>query len=235
MCEKTKMHVLITGGNRGLGFALVNVFLKEGHDVMTIVRSDSAKKMVEKNSPQCVPLLADITNYSELIELEYLKNNKIDVLINNAGKGSSGTSVTDTAPDEIEKQFMVHCLGVFNVAKASYSALAKSKNPIIVNISSRLGSMPKNALGEFEGKGFSYGYRIGKCAQNMLTQCLSQDLGPKGFKVCALHPGRLLTSSGASDAHMMPHESAQKIYNLLIENKIANGGYYCVETGTLPW
>ena len=81
MCEKIKMHVLVTGGNRGLGFALVNVFLKEGHDVMTIVRSDSAKKMVEKNSPQCVPLLADITNYSELIELEYQKIIKLMFLL----------------------------------------------------------------------------------------------------------------------------------------------------------
>lgn len=69
----------------------------------------------------------------------------------------------------------------------------------------------------------------------MLTQCLSQELGPKGFKVCALHPGRLLTSSGASDAHMTPYESAQKIYSLLIEDKIENGGYYCIEDGSMQW
>jgi len=229
------MNVLITGGNRGLGFELVNVFLQSGNEVVTIVRSESAKQVVHKHFPECIVLIADITNYSELIELEYLKNNKIDILINNAGKGSSGSSVTDTSPYEIEMQTRIHCVGAFNVAKVSYPALTKSNQPMIINISSRLGSMSRNALGEFVGKGFSYGYRIGKAAQNMLTQCLSQELGPNGFKVCALHPGRLLTSSGASDAHMTPYESAQKIYDLLIENKIENGGYYCIESGTMQW
>lgn len=229
------MHIMITGGNRGLGFELVRVFLEKGNDVATIVRSGSAKKIIEKKFPQCIPLLADITNYTELASLKYLKNNRIDVVINNAGKGSSGTSVSDTESSEIEKQFKVHCLGAFNVVKSSYTALSKSNQPTIVNISSRLGSMSKNSLGEFTGKGFSYGYRIGKCAQNMLTQCLSQELGPKGFKVCALHPGRLLTSSGAPDAHMTPYDSAQKIYGLIVEGKIENGGYYCIETGTMQW
>lgn len=229
------MIVLITGGNRGLGLELVNVFLGSGNEVVTIVRSEVAKQAVEKKFPQCIALVADITDYSELTGLEYLKNIKIDVLINNAGQGSSGSSISDTAPDEIEEQFMVHCIGAFNVAKVSYPALIKSKAPIIINISSRLGSMSKNALGEFANKGYSYGYRIGKSAQNMLTQCLSQELGPKGFIVCALHPGRLLTSSGAPDACMTPYESAQKIYNLLVEDKLENGNYYCIETGTMQW
>ena len=229
------MKVLITGGNRGLGLELVKVFLEAGNEVVTIVRSELAKQRIEKELPRCVVLLADITNYTELKKLEYLKNHTIDILVNNAGTASSGVSVTDTAPEEIEKQFMVHCLGAFNVIKASYSALVRSKQPTIINISSRLGSMSKNALGEFTGKGFSYGYRIGKAAQNMLTQCLSQELETQGFKVCALHPGRLLTASGASDAHMTPYESAQRIYNLLVEEKIENGGYYCIETGILQW
>jgi NAD(P)-dependent dehydrogenase (short-subunit alcohol dehydrogenase family) len=229
------MNVLITGGNRGLGFELVKVFIESGNDVATIVRSESAKDVVSKYFPQCVVLISDITKYSELIHIEYFKYNKIDVLINNAGKASYGSSVTDTDSDEIENQIRIHCVGAFNVTKISYPALSKSEKPTIINISSRLGSISRNSNGEFTGKNFSYSYRIGKAAQNMLTQCLSQELGPKGFKVCALHPGRLLTSSGASDAHMTPYDSAKKIYNLIIEDKIDNGGYYCVETGAMQW
>jgi NAD(P)-dependent dehydrogenase (short-subunit alcohol dehydrogenase family) len=229
------MNILITGGNRGLGFELVKVFLSNGNDVLSIVRSEQARHAIEKDFPQCSVVVTDITNYSKLKELDYFKKNKIDIVINNAGGGGQGTSVTDTDADEIEKQFMVHCLAAFNVIKAAYSLLVKSDNPVIVNISSRVGSISKNVLGEFANKGFSYSDRIAKGAQNMLTQCLSQELGPKGFKVCALHPGRLLTLSGASDAHMAPYESAQITYRMLIEDEIENGGYYCVETGTIPW
>lgn len=235
MCGKTKMNVLVTGGNRGLGFEFIKVFTETGNKVVTIVRSQSAKKTIEKYFPQCTVLIADITNYTELSKIDYLKNNRVDVLINNAGKASSGASITDSEPDEIDRQFKIHCLGAFNVTKATYLSLSKAEHPLIINISSRLGSMSRNAQGEFHGKGFSYGYRIGKCAQNMLTQCLSQELGPKGFRVCALHPGRLLTSSGATDAHMTPYESAKKVYALVTKNQIENGGYYCVETGTMQW
>jgi len=229
------MNVLITGGNRGLGFELVKTFLSYGNSVLSIVRSEPARSVIRKRLPECSVVVADITDYRELEKIDYLHSNPIDVLINNAGAGGAGTSVTDTDSDEIEKQFRVHCLGAFNVAKAAYPSLAKSVSPTIINISSRVGSISKNASGEFTGRGFSYGYRIGKAAQNMLTQCLAQELGPQGFKVCALHPGRLLTSIGAQDAHMEPSESARRIYNLFIKHKIENGGYYCVETGTIPW
>ena len=229
------MNVLITGGNRGLGFEFIKVFSETGNNVATIIRSESANKIIEDNFPKCTTLLSDITNYKQLSKLDFFNKNSIDVLINNAGKASCGVSVKDTESNEIEKQFKVHCLGAFNVTKVAYSSLARSKNPMIINISSRLGSMSRNAEGEFTGKGFSYGYRIGKGAQNMLTLCLSQELGAKGFIVCAMHPGRLLTSSGATDAHMTPYESAKKIYDLVEKKQIKNGGYYCVETGSMNW
>lgn len=229
------MNVLITGGNGGLGFQFIKVFSETGNKVAAIVRSESAKKIIKKQFPQCTVLLSDITSYAQLKKIKFFENHRLDILINNAGKASSGVSITDSESDEIEKQFMVHCLGAFNVTKVAYPSLAKSERPLIINISSRLGSMSRNEQGEFIGKGFSYGYRIGKGAQNMLTQCLSQELGPKGFRVCALHPGRLLTSSGATDAHMTPYESAQKIHDLIVKNQIENGGYYCIETGTMQW
>ncbi|MGD9216146.1 MAG: SDR family oxidoreductase [Desulfobacteraceae bacterium] len=127
------MNVLVTGGSRGLGFEFVNVFVETGNAVATIVRSESAKRTVEKHYPKCTVLVADITNFSELDELDYLKNNSIDVLINNAGKASFGTSITDSEPDEIERQFKIHCLGAFNVTKAAYSALAKAEDPFTNN------------------------------------------------------------------------------------------------------
>jgi len=229
------MNVLITGGNRGLGFELIKIFAATNNKVTTIIRKKSAEQQIKAKIPSCDVMVADITKIQEVSKLNLSNNNKIDLLINNAGSAGAGMSIKDTDSNEIEKQFQIHCLGAYNVIRTTYSSLSLSKNPMIINISSRLGSITRNAQGEFSGKGFSYGYRIAKGAQNMLTQCLSQELGPEGFTVCALNPGRLLTTSGASDAHMSASESAEKIYKLVVDTKLKNGGYYCIESGSMAW
>lgn len=123
------MNVLITGGNRGLGFELVKVFIESGNNVVTIVRSESARQSVCEYFPKCIVFVSDITKYSDLIKIDYFDKNKIDILINNAGKGSFGSSITDTDSEEIENQIMVHCVGAFNVAKFPILLL---QNPAIL-------------------------------------------------------------------------------------------------------
>lgn len=101
---------------------------------------------IEKTFPQCSVVVTDITNYSTLKDLDCFQSNKIDILINNAGGGGHGTSILDTDSDEVENQFTIHCLAAFNVIKAAYPSLAKTDSPIILNISSRVGSMSKNSF-----------------------------------------------------------------------------------------
>lgn len=86
-----------------------------------------------------------------------------------------------------------------------------------------------------KGSGCSYSYRISKAAQNMLTLCLADDLEDIGIKVVAIHPGRLLTTMGSSDAHMSPTESASRIVYLVESKQLKNRDYVSVETGLLPW
>ena len=133
------------------------------------------------------------------------------------------------------KQFNVHCLGAMNVTQAVLPLLEQSDSPLIINISSRLASMSRNARGEFAGRGFSYAYRIAKGAQNMLTLCLADELGPRGFRVCALHPGRLKTQSGSDDACLTADQPAAAIYRMVEDNTLENGSYYCVEEGSMEW
>jgi NAD(P)-dependent dehydrogenase (short-subunit alcohol dehydrogenase family) len=44
----------------------------------------------------------------------------------------------------------------------------------------------------------------------MLTLCLAQELGARGVRVCAVHPGRLLTDSASADADMPPLQAAER-------------------------
>jgi NAD(P)-dependent dehydrogenase (short-subunit alcohol dehydrogenase family) len=64
------MNVLVTGGNRGLGFEFVKVFVESGNTVAIIVRNESAKITVERHYPKCTVLVADITNYPEIDKLD---------------------------------------------------------------------------------------------------------------------------------------------------------------------
>ena len=65
-----------------MGFEFVKVFVETGNTVATIVRNESAKKIIEKHYPKCTVLVADITKYPELDKLDYLKNNSIDAADN---------------------------------------------------------------------------------------------------------------------------------------------------------
>ena len=75
----------------------------------------------------------------------------------------------------------------------------------------RLDPVTRWASGVFAGRSVSYSYRIAKASQNMLTVSLAAELGPRGFIVCAVHPGRLKTQSGSSDADTEPDIAARRL------------------------
>jgi NAD(P)-dependent dehydrogenase (short-subunit alcohol dehydrogenase family) len=68
----------------------------------------------------------------------------------------------------------------------------------------------------------------------MLSVCLAQELGTQGFVVCAVHPGRLKTDSGASDADTEPAEAAERFANWIDKiNSSMNGKCFDLENETL--
>ncbi len=217
------MNVLITGGNRGLGLELVRVFHENEHIVFPVVRMKEAIDFLNKNFPnRCHPILADVSNDESIAEIEsqigsYV--NHLDILINNAGIPGKSYEIEKVSTKELMDLYNIHCLGVVRTVQATLPYLRKSKNPRIINLSSRLGSLSKMANGEFAKGKFSYSYRIAKAAQNMLTLCLDQELVDIPISVTAIHPGKLMTSSGAYDADMSPEDAAKRIYTWLLNSK----------------
>ncbi|WP_207652857.1 SDR family NAD(P)-dependent oxidoreductase [Anaeromicrobium sediminis] len=222
--EKIKEKVLITGGNRGLGYELVKVFLRNGYEVFAVVRSIEGKGKLEKEFKEnCYPIVADISSDDsiKIIKSTLTKyTDQIDILINNAGITAKEHEIMKVTTNEMSNLFHIHCLGVVRTVQATLEMLYNSKNPRIINVSSRLGSLTKMASGEFKGRNFSYSYRIAKAAQNMLTICLDQELRDKGIYLGAIHPGKLKTNMAASDADMNPSEGANNIYNWVSSLKV---------------
>lgn len=209
--------ILITGSGRGLGHELARIFHANDYDIFTVVRknihADMLRKAFEYN---CYPIIADLSDDKAIKTIEATleeNTNRVDIVINNAGLPGKEHQIHKVTTDEVYNLFNIHCLAVIRVVKATLKYLMKAKNPRIINISSRLGSLSKMASGEFMNRRFSYSYRIAKAAQNMLSICLHQELKDSGVRVFAIHPGKMKTKSGSIEADTDAREGARNIYN----------------------
>ena len=134
----------------------------------------------------------------------------------------------------MEELFRVHCVGAFRCTRAALPFLRRAPRPIVVNVTSRFGSIARSAAGEFRG---IYSYSIAKCAQNMLTVCLDQELRKEGIRVFAVHPGRLRTAAAAVDADTEPQVAAARLADWLdaIDRDAESFLYDLMGGGVLPW
>ena len=88
--------------------------------------------------------------------------------------------------------------------------------------------------GQFRG---IYSYSIAKCAQNMLTVCLDQELRKEGIRVFAVHPGRLRTAAAAVDADTEPQVAAARLSEWVesVGRNAECGLHDLMAGGVIPW
>ncbi|BCL69277.1 Short chain dehydrogenase [Vibrio nigripulchritudo MADA3029] len=229
-------YILITGANRGLGLALAEQFSNNEYSLLLVVRSEASKTKLLEKFPAADVLVFDVTDDSYPFYLEeWLGNRTLDIVINNAGSGSMAPTLASTEPHQLRKEFETNCIAVLSTVKASLIALKRSSSPLIINISSRRGSLTMQSELAAKGTGCSYSYRVSKAAQNMLSLCLADDLEDLGIAVVSIHPGRLLTKMASSDADMTADDSAKRLVELVESGTIKNRDFISLETGKLPW
>ena len=233
-----KPAVLITGASRGLGRALLNCYCLYGWRTFPLVRDAQIAKHLAAEMTDCLPIVGDVTSDSvaALVGETVRKVGRLDVLINNAGIPGQATLLDAVTPFEINALFQTHCLGALRCTHAALPFMQDGRR-IIVNMTSRFGSTVQQASGEYAGRSTSYAYRIAKAGLNMLTACLSQELGPQGFIVAAVHPGRLKTASGSRDAVTEPIDAATRLYGWIAEiDSTMNGKCFDLEKGeVMAW
>jgi NAD(P)-dependent dehydrogenase (short-subunit alcohol dehydrogenase family) len=235
-----RRSVLITGASRGLGRALTVAFARRSFVVFAVVRSRrAADDLTAAAFPMVYPVVGDVTAHDlpGVLETTIRANTKsLDLLINNAGSGGSLWSIEQEPEEEVSQLFQTHCVGALRCTRAVLPFLKLGHDPLVVNVTSRLGSIRRAAAGEFANAQVSYSYRIAKAAQNMLTLCLHQELHEHGITVCAIHPGRLLTDSGSSDADITAEEGAQRLMKwVLAANRSTAGSYVELDDETGGW
>ncbi len=184
-------NVLITGGSRGIGKALVEAFSVAGYKVaFTYAESENeARLLAEKTS--ATALKADSRSEEEILnavsEVRRLFGS-IDVLINNAGI-SSFSLFGDITLDEWNETFAVNVGAAFLYSKAVLPDMISKKWGRIINISSIWGLV---------GSSCEVHYSASKAALIGLTRALAKELGPSNITVNAIAPGFIDTDMNKS-------------------------------------
>ncbi len=200
-------NILINGTNRGIGLALVKKFLSEGHNVFAICRK--ASEELKKTGAQVFEEIDVTESFSIKAILNLLP--EIDILINNAGILRNET-LDHLNFDGIREQFLVNTIGPL---KFITSLLPKLKAGSKIGVvSSKMGSISDNTSGGY------YGYRISKCAVNMMAKCLAEDLRDKGITVLILHPGFVKTEMTGGQGLIETTESADGLYKIMAKKDI---------------
>ena len=227
--------VAITGVSRGLGLELCRQYLEEGAKVYGCCRSpEQSHKLLElKHSAghqlELVPL--DITRPGMIRNLQYVIEEAVDILINNAGiYGPSGLSYDQVTVDPWLEVFRVDTIAPMMVTQALLEKVAASHEKKIIMISSKMGSMSDNR------KGGSYIYRSAKAALNAVGKSLAVDLAERGVSVGIVHPGWVQTDMGGENALIDAKTSVHGIRKVIDHLSLKNSGqFFNYDGSSIAW
>ncbi|MEZ4901229.1 MAG: SDR family oxidoreductase [Spirosomataceae bacterium] len=173
--------ILITGASTGIGRATAEYLTRAGHRVY----GTSRKPFKEVVAFQT--LILDVQqedSIQQAVGQLLLRENKIDILINNAGLGIIG-ALEDTPEEMIQEVFDTNVWGLLRVCRAVMPAMRKQGNGLIINVGSIAGRM---------GLPFRGIYSASKAAVEILTETLNIELKHFGVQACSVLPGDVRTN-----------------------------------------
>jgi 3-oxoacyl-[acyl-carrier protein] reductase len=206
-----KPDVLITGAARGIGRATAIAFAQRGGRVAINYLSDAAAAQEaaqlarRAGASEALVVQADVADgpaVRDRVDELGQRWGKLDVVVNNAGYGCSGTlEAIDEA--DWDRAFAVHVKGAFHVCRAAIPWLEKSAGGVIVNTSS---------VAALRGLNGAIAYGCVKATLLQFTRCLAWELADRNIRVNAICPGIVRT-----DFHAKMSQE-QKQHNL--DNRI---------------
>lgn len=205
------MSVFITGANRGIGLALVDIYRAAGEKVYATSRQSGDGL-----------LSLDVTDPSAQKRVATQVTGPLDLLICNAGVylEKDDTLENGYAPQLWADSFSTNVTGVFLSVQALLPQLRAAKGKIAI-ISSQMGS-------DTRAPGGSYIYRASKAAVLNLGRNLAVDLASDGIAVGIYHPGWVQTDMGGAGASITVAQSANGLVARFAHLSLATTG--CFET-----
>ena len=174
------MNILVTGASKGIGRAIAEELLQQGNIFVTGRNEDALKTIGAQGYCLC-DLSKDLSPL-----LNFIKENKIDVLINNAGEYIYG-SIDSAKSDEIDRIFATNLLAPAKLISAAVPYMKTQKWGRILNIGSISGIM---------GEAYASLYSSSKAGLMGLTKALALELAEHNITVNTINPGWVETELG---------------------------------------
>ena len=185
-------RALVTGGNSGIGAAIVSSLAAAGADVAInyIGHPDAAEagaSAVRAAGPKAMTVAADVSDADAVaamfarIDAEW---GGLDILVNNAGIDGVAAAGADADISAWRRVIEVNLYGAFHCAREALRRMLPQKRGVILNMSS---------VHEVIPWGTHSSYAASKAGLSMLTRTLAQEAAPSGVRVLALAPGAIKT------------------------------------------
>jgi NAD(P)-dependent dehydrogenase (short-subunit alcohol dehydrogenase family) len=159
-----------------------------------------------------------------------LADEPIDLLINNAGVGGPDDEFGKTPANDWLEVLRVNTIAPLHVVEQFIGNLEAGQRRLIVNITSKMGSIADNSSGG------SYIYRTSKAALNMVAKSMAQDLRGRRMIVVVFHPGWVKTDMGGAHALIPPKVSVAGMRAKIAALTPADSGkFFNYDGQPLPW
>jgi NAD(P)-dependent dehydrogenase (short-subunit alcohol dehydrogenase family) len=244
---------LVTGSDRGIGFALTQELVTRGwHVVATCRDPDHATdlKAFAAAHPGVTIERLDVADNAAIDALSMkLRAQPIDALINNAGVAGdfNAQTLAKLDPDEFQRVLRVNTYAPLRVSQAFLAQVAASHQKKIISISSGIGSLTQAPM--FMQYAPIYYYAISKAGLNMAMRMLATDVKSRGVLVGIVTPGMVDTAMqtqyrAASSAAgtpitapvLAPADSARKLVDYIVAlDGEKSGRVFSYSGAELPW
>ncbi len=176
------MRVVVTGGSRGIGAAVVRRFAARGDAVAFLYEKNHEAARSVAAETGALALRADVADRAA-VEAAFSRFDGTDVLVNCAGIAHYGL-ISQISGAEWDRLFAVNVKGIYHCVNAALPSMLAKQGGSIVNVASMWGQT---------GASCEAAYSATKGAVIALTKALAKELGPSGIRVNAVAPGVILT------------------------------------------
>jgi NAD(P)-dependent dehydrogenase (short-subunit alcohol dehydrogenase family) len=231
---------LITGANKGLGFETARRLVAAGHTVYIGSRDpERGRRAAEQLGARS--LVIDVTDDASVAAAakSVEADGGLDVLINNAGiegRAPDGGVIgaADVTADMMRHLFETNVFGVVRVTHAFLPLLQRSPAPVVVNVSSSLGSMALVTSPDTPTYGYpGVAYPASKTTVNMITAQYAKAF--PGMRINCVEPGYTATDLNGNTGTQTVEEGAEIIVRMAqVGPDGATGGYFDA-AGPVPW
>jgi NAD(P)-dependent dehydrogenase (short-subunit alcohol dehydrogenase family) len=227
---------LITGANKGLGYEAARRLIEAGHTVYVGARDPGrGKTAADPLGAKFVQL--DVTDDTSVeAAVEYIANDAggLDVLVNNAAVTGRHAEPADVTADVLRSAYETNVFGLVRMTHAALPLLRRSARPVIVNVSSGLGSAAVVSNPDrFESKFVTIGYGSSKAAVVMLSIQYAKAF--PAIRINAVDPGYTATDLNANSGTQTVTEGTDAMVRLASIGPDGPTGGFFDRDGVVPW